>query len=250
MTPTFTAAQFVKRLKTLQSPEELEKIQRYFKSGKGEYGEGDKFLGVRMGQVFALAKEFIEMPPEEIEKLLESPIHEVRAGGMSIMDKQARRKKTPASHRKVLYDLYLRRHDRINNWDLVDLAAPYVMGGYLYDKPRDILYRLARSKNIWERRTAILSTGYFIRKGEYAETFALAEVLLKDDQDLIHKATGWMLRAAGDGDRPRLLSFLDEHAETMPRTLLRYSIEHLEENQRAHYLGLKNGKKSKKNAGR
>jgi 3-methyladenine DNA glycosylase AlkD len=245
MTSTFTAAQFVKRLKTYQSAEEREKIQRYFKSGKGEYGEGDKFLGVRMGQLFALAKEFIEMPPDEIEKLLESPIHEVRAGGTSIMDKQARAKKTPASRRKELYDLYLRRIDRINNWDLVDLAAPYVIGGYLFDKPRDILYRLARSKNIWERRTAILSTGFFIRKGEYAETFTLAELLLKDDQDLIHKATGWMLRAAGDGDRPRLLSFLDKHAEALPRTLLRYSIEHLDENQRAHYLGLKNKKKLK-----
>jgi 3-methyladenine DNA glycosylase AlkD len=249
MSPTFTAAQFVKRLKAHQSPEELAKIQRYFKSGIGEYGEGDKFMGVRMGQVFALAKEFIEMPPAEIERLLESPIHEVRAGGMSIMDKQARRKKTPPDRRQELYNLYLRRIDRINNWDLVDLAAPYVIGGYLFDKPRDILYRLARSKNIWERRTAIISTGYFIRNGEYSDTFKIAEILVGDDQDLIHKATGWMLRAAGDGDRRGLLKFLDEHAETMPRTLLRYSIEHLAEDQRTHYLGLKEKKRLKWSAG-
>ena len=132
-------------MKAHRSPDELEKIQRYFKSGKGEYGEGDQFMGVRMGQVFALAKEFMEMPPGEIEKLLESPIHEVRAGALSIMDKQARNKKTPESRRKELFDLYLRRTDRINNWDLVDVSAPYVVGGYLFDKPRDVLYRLARS---------------------------------------------------------------------------------------------------------
>src|SRR5215207_11525526 len=116
-----TAENFVEKLKTFQSEEELKKFQRYFKTGKGEYGEGDEFIGVKMGQLFALAKEFIEMPPDEIEKLLESPIHEVRAGGLSIMDKQARRKRTPESRRKELFDLYMRRTDRINNWDLVDV---------------------------------------------------------------------------------------------------------------------------------
>lgn len=148
-----SAERFLEELKTLQSPAALKKIQRYFKSGEGEYGEGDKFLGVRMGQVFSLAREFIEMPPAEIEKLLESEIHEVRGGAVSIMDWQARSKKTPAARRKELFDLYLRRHDRINNWDLVDRSAPYVVGGYLFDKPRKILYKLARSKNVWERRT-------------------------------------------------------------------------------------------------
>src|SRR5205814_649144 len=145
-----SATQFVKRLKVHGSPDELEKIQRYFKTGKGQYGEGDKFIGARMGHVFALAKEFIEMPLDEIEKLLESPIHEVRAGGVSIMGQQARRKRTPEAQRKKLFDLYIRRHDRINNWDLVDLGALYVVGIYLIDKPRGILYKLARSKNIWE----------------------------------------------------------------------------------------------------
>ncbi|MCG3160150.1 MAG: hypothetical protein JMDDDDMK_01186 [Acidobacteria bacterium] len=233
------AAEFVRKLKTYRSADELRKIQRYFKTGEGEYGEGDEFIGVRMGQVFALAKEFIETPPGEIEKLLESPIHEVRTGAVSIMDWQARSKKTPKERRKELFDLYLRRHDRINNWDLVDRSAPYVVGGYLFDKPRDILYKLARSKNIWERRTAIVSTGYFIRKGDLADTFKIAEMLLNDKEDLIHKATGWMLRASGGVDRQRLLGFLDQHAATMPRTLLRYSIEHLDKEQRDHYMNMK-----------
>jgi 3-methyladenine DNA glycosylase AlkD len=242
MSVEMSAEQFIEKLKTYQSPEELKKIQRYFKSGEGEYGEGDEFIGVRMGQVFMLAKEFIDLPPEEIEKLLESPIHEVRAGALSIMDKQARRKKTPESRRKELFDLYIRRHDRINNWDLVDLGALYATGSYLYDKPRRILYKLARSKSIWERRTAIISTAYFIRQGDIEDTFKIAEKLLNDDQDLIHKATGWMLRFAGTKNRQKLLGFLDQHAATMPRTLLRYSIEHLDQEQRDHYLKMKQGR--------
>jgi 3-methyladenine DNA glycosylase AlkD len=233
------AKEFLKRLKAHRSPEELKKIQRYFKSGEGEYSERDKFIGVRMGEVFALAKEFIEMPLDEIEKLLDSPIHEARAGALSIMGKQARSKKTSAEHLKKLFDLYIRRHDRVNNWDLVDLGALYVVGIYLIDKPRDILYKLARSKNIWERRTAIVGTGQLIRQGDVDDTFKIAELLLRDDQDLIHKGMGWMLRAAGGSDPKKLLAFLDKHAAAMPRTALRYSIEHLDKKQRAHYLSLK-----------
>lgn len=239
MPTTMTAAAFVKKLKTLSSPEELKKIQRYFKTGEGEYGEGDEFIGVKMGQLFALAKEFIEMPTSEIEKLLESPIHEVRAGGVSIMDKQARSKKTPESRRKELFDLYIRRHDRINNWDLVDLGALYMVGSYLFDKPRDILYKLARSKNIWERRSAIVGTAYFIRQGDVADAFKIAEILVNDKEDLVHKGTGWMLRFAGDKDPQQLRSFLDKYAATMPRTLLRYSIEKFDQEERDHYLKLK-----------
>ncbi len=191
-----TAAVFVERLEQHQSDEELRKIQRYFKSGKGEYGEGDVFIGVRMGEVFALAKEFIDLAPDQIESLLESPVHEVRAGGLSIMDKQARRKRTPESRRKELYDLYLRRIDRINNWDLVDVSCPFVVGGYLFDfdKRRDILYTLARSANLWERRTAIVSTSYFIRQEEVADTFAIAGILLDDGEDWSTRR-----RAAGCG---------------------------------------------------
>jgi 3-methyladenine DNA glycosylase AlkD len=229
------AEQFIQRLEAQRSPEQLEKL-KHLKSN-----ESDIIIGVRMGQIFALAKEFIEMPPAEIEKLLESPIHEARVGALSIMDKQARRKQTPESHRKEIYDLYMRRHDRINNWDLVDLAAAYVVGGYLYDKPRDILYKLARSEDVWERRTAIVSTGYFIRQGEVDDAFNISEMLLNDKEDLIHKATGWMLREAGKVDRPGLLQFLDRYAATMPRPALRYAIEHLDEDKRVYYMSLKRG---------
>ncbi len=236
MPSTTTAKQFIERLKALQSDVELKKIQRYFKSGEGQYGEGDKFMGVKMGQLFALAIAFEEMPIAEIEKLLESPIHEVRAGAVSIMDKASRKKNITESRRKEFFNLYMRRHDRINNWDLVDLGCLHMTGSYLFDKPRAILYKLARSKNIWERRTAILSTCYFIRQGELTDTFNIAELLVKDKEDLIHKATGWMLRFAGDRDPKKLMWFLDKYAATMPRTLLRYSIEKLGKKQREHYL--------------
>jgi 3-methyladenine DNA glycosylase AlkD len=179
------------------------------------------------------------LPPDEIEKLLESPLHEVRAGGLSIMDKQARRKRTSESRRKELFDLYMRRTDRINNWDLVDVACPHVVGGYLYDKPRDALYELARSENMWERRTAIVSTYFFIRQGDVNDTFQIAEVLIDDQEDLIHKATDGWLREAGKKDRRRLRTFLDRHAATMPRTMLRYATGHLDEGERKHYLGMK-----------
>jgi hypothetical protein len=233
------AEQFVIKLKAYRSPEKQKAYERSFRTGKGEYGEGDVFIGVRMGQVFALAKDFMDMPPGEIEKLLENDIHEVRVGGVSIMDFQARSKKTSEARRRELYDLYLRRHDRINNWDLIDRAAPHVVGGYLFDKPRDILYRLARSKSLWERRTAIVSTLYFIGKGDVADAFRIAERLLKDDQDLIHKATGWALRYAGQKDRRKLSGFLDRYAATMPRTALRYALEHFDKKQRDHYLSKK-----------
>ena len=230
-------------MKAQASPAEAEKTKRYFKSGEGEYGAGDKFIGVRMGQVFALAKEFSDMPLDEIEKLLDSPIHEARAGALSIMGIHARRKKTSDAQRKQFYDLYLRRHDRVNNWDLVDLGALYIVGIYLKDHPREVLYKLARSKNIWERRTAIVSTGQLIRNGETADTFKIAEMLLHDKEDLIHKGTGWMLRAAGKVRRDDLLKFLDKHAATMPRTCLRYSIEKFSKKDREHYMSL--GAKSK-----
>jgi 3-methyladenine DNA glycosylase AlkD len=233
------AKQFIEKLKTFQSDAELKKIQRYFKSGEGEYGHGDKFMGVKMGNLFSLAKEFGDMPIGEIEKLLDSPIHEVRAGAVSIMDKASRSKKIAKERLKDFYELYMRRHDRINNWDLCDLGCLHMTGSYLFGKPYDILYKLARSKNIWERRTAILSTCYFIRQGETKETFKIAEVLVNDKEDLIHKATGWMLRFAGAKDRKSLIAFLEKHAATMPRTLLRYSIEHFNKKEKEYYMGMK-----------
>lgn len=237
MSVKLTASEFTKRLKALQSHEELRKYQRYFKFEFGKQRKDDYFIGVKMGNVFSLAKEFIEMPVVEIEKLMESPIHEIRAGALSIMGQSAKGKNCTPERLKELYELYIRRHDRINNWDLVDLAAYYVVGRYLSDKPRDILYKLAASKNIWERRSAILATAHFILKMKQTDdTFAIAKLLLDDEEDLVHKGTGWMLRTAGEIDRKRLLNFLDEHAATMPRVLLRYSIEKLDKSQRDHYL--------------
>jgi 3-methyladenine DNA glycosylase AlkD len=178
------------------------------------------------------------MPVAEIEKLLESPIHEARAGAMSIMGKSAASKKAAESRLKELYDLYLRRHDRINTWDLVDLAAYHVVGRYLEDKPRKALYQLAKSKKWYERRTAIVATAHFIRKAEVEDTFKIAELLLGDNEDLVHKGAGWMLRYAGDMDRARLLAFLDRHAAKMPRVMLRYTIEKLDKKQREKYLAM------------
>lgn len=241
MSTEVSAERFVERLKgaRLRSKVDLDSLQSFFRAGEGDEAEGDVFIGVRMGEVFALAKEFVDMPPEEIEKLLESPIHEVRVGALSIMGKQFLRKKTPDSRREQLYELYLRRTDRINNWDLVDTSCHQVVGGYLLDKPRDVLYELARSKNVWERRIAMFSTITFVRKGDLDDTFKLAEILVYDEHDLIHKVVGGMLREAGKHDRARLTAFLDKYAATMPRIALRYAIEHLDKEQRQHYLKLK-----------
>ena len=233
-----TAESFIAELETHRSEEHRIKMLRYFKSGPGEYGEGDVFMGMPMGTLFAVSKDFAGMSVGELEKLLESPVHEVRAGALSIMNKEAMSKRTSESRRKDLYDLYLRRHDRINNWDLVDVACRYVIGVYLADKPRDALYRLAASSSLWERRTAIVSTWWFIRAGDLDDAFAIAELLMHDREDLIHKATGWMLRYAGDKDHARLVAFLDTHAAALPRTLLRYSIEKFPPDLRKHYLAL------------
>ena len=230
MSVKMNADEFLKRLRGLRSSSVATSHDHLASD------DDDIILGVRMGQVFALAKEFIEMPLAEIEKLLENPIHEARVGAVSIMDFQARSKKTTEARRKELFDLYIKRHDWINTWDLVDRSAPYVMGGYLFDKPRKILYKLARSKKMPERRTAIVSTGYFIRQGDVDDTFKIAEMLINDGHDLIHKATGWMLRAAGDVARQRLLTFLDTYAASMSRTTLRYATEHFDKTQQDKYL--------------
>ena len=233
MPAKLNADEFLKRLKALRSPA----VAKSHSHLAGD--EGNSILGVRMGQVFALAKEFMDTPLDEVEKMLESPIHEMRVGAVSIMDFQARSKKTTEKRKKELFNLYIRRHDRINTWDLVDRSAIYVVGGYLFDKPRKALYKLARSKKMPERRTAIVSTLYFIGKGDVDDAFKLAESLLYDKEDLIHKANGWALRFAGDKDRQQLLRFLDKYAVTMPRVTLRYATEHFEKKQRDRYLGMK-----------
>jgi 3-methyladenine DNA glycosylase AlkD len=191
---------------------------------------------VGMGQVFALAKEFTGMSLGEIETLLEDHDHLAKVGAVSVMDFQARGRKTSPEQRQALFDLYLRRHDRIDTWDLVDRSAIWVVGDHLRDKPRDVLYELARSGRPMERRTAILSTFAFIRHGELDDAYRIAELLIGDDEDLVHKAVGWMLREAGKRDEARLLAFLDRHAAAMPRVMLRYAIEKLDPAVRRRYL--------------
>jgi 3-methyladenine DNA glycosylase AlkD len=228
-----SADEFVGRLLSLASDGQREQYERTLKSG----GD-DVIAGVRMGHVFALAKEFADLPPAALETLLESPVHEVRAGALNIMGRQATARRTSPERRRELYELYLRRTDRIDNWDLVDISAHHVVGGHLADRPRDVLYELARSPNRWERRIAIYSTLTFVRAGEVEDTFAIAEILVGDAEETVRKATGSLLRDAGKRDRARLLAFLDRHAATMPRVMLRHAIEHLDKAQRAHYLGL------------
>jgi 3-methyladenine DNA glycosylase AlkD len=231
-----TAEQFVQRLRGLARPAGAEEHRRYFKP-RTQQDEPDVVIGVRMKQVFELSREFQALAPGEVEALLESPIHEARAGAVKIMAYQAASRRTPDARRRELYELYLRRHDRINDWDLVDLGAWDVVGRYLMDRPRDVLDRLARSSSPWERRTAILATLWFVRRGDLDDTFRIAGVLANDDHDLVQKAVGGALREAGKHDRGRLRSFLDDHAATMARTALRYAIEHLDKDERTDYLG-------------
>ncbi len=229
-----TAAEFIQHLNALLSKAAQNRAEETMQAP--EHADP---LDVPMREIFALAKQFMDMPPVEVETLLESPSHAVRVGAVSIMDWQAREKKTPEERRKALFELYIKRHDRIDNWDLVDRSAPFVVGRYLFDKPRDILYKLACSESPWERRTAIVATDFFIRQGDVQDTFKIAELLVHDKHDLVQKAVGGWVRQAGKKHLQQLLSFLDRYAATMPRTILRYAIEHLDKAQREHYLSMK-----------
>jgi len=233
---TPTAREFIATLERFADAEKIPEVERYFHVDANARSAGNKILGVTFGKIFAVAKQFAAMPLGDVEKLLESPYYEARMGAVSIMDFQARAKRTTPAARKALFDLYIRRHDRINNWDLVDRAAPHVVGGYLTDKPRAVLSRLARSKNPWERRTAIVSTWYFIRAGELDDTFRIAGVLARDRHELVQKAVGSWLREAGKRDQSRLVQFLDTHASTMPRTMLRYAVEKLPASTRTRLM--------------
>jgi 3-methyladenine DNA glycosylase AlkD len=208
----------------------------------GQFAEQLTGGPVRMRDVFALAKRCIDMDLDQVQELLENRVKDVRVGAVSIMDFQARRRSTSASRRQALYELYLQRHHRIDDWDLVDRAAPSVVGGYLADKPRDPLYQLARSPVIWERRTAIVATWHFIRHGQLDDTFAIAELLVDDSEHFVQTAVGGWVREAGKRDPARLRSFLDAHAASMPRTTLRFAIEHLDAEERRHYRSLTNPK--------
>ena len=218
-------------------PARAEHSQRFFKTYDGGYAQGDKFLGLKVPVTRAVCKQFKDLPLAEIKKLLASPIHEHRLAALVIMTEQA--KKASPQQLKKLYDCYLKNTNHINNWDLVDVSAPNIVGVYLLDKDHAPLYKLARSKDLWEKRIAVVSTLTLIREGQLNDTFAISELLLADTHDLIHKAVGWMLREAGKRDRTVLLKFLDKHAAQMPRTALRYSLELLTSDQKSHYMNLK-----------
>ena len=209
--------------------------QRFFKTGKGEYGEGDWFIGVTVPKQRIIAKKYQKLPLAEISHLFGSPVHEHRLTGLLILTYQFSR---AAEHeRREIFDFYLEHTDRINNWDLVDATAPNIVGEYLLKRNISILRRLAISDSLWERRIAILSTFAFIKQGKHEECFELAKILMQDRHDLMHKAVGWMLREVGKRcDEKLLRDFLDQHTAHMPRTMLRYAIERLPEEERLQYL--------------
>ena len=213
-------------------------LPRFFKTGKGEYGEGDKFLGVTVPNIRLVAKQYSHAPLEVVSRLLDSEWHECRMCALLIL--VMKYKKATDEEKQAIFDLYLSRTERINNWDLVDLSAPNIVGEHLYSSTdRTILYRLAESPLLWERRIAMVSTLCFIRKGDFGDTFALADKLVASRHDLMQKAVGWMLREMGKRDIFLLRIFLDKHAATMPRTMLRYAIEKMDSAERHEWMGRK-----------
>jgi 3-methyladenine DNA glycosylase AlkD len=210
-------------LLAFRDPEKAEFFNRFFKAGPGQYGEGDRFLGVTVPVVRTLAKQFAALSLRECRKLLQSPYNETRLLALLILVAQT--KKANAATRRQIYDAYLADRARVNNWNLVDSSAPSIVGNYLIDKDRSVLAELARSTDLWDRRIAVLATFAFIRNNDFDDTLALAELLLEDSEDLMHKACGWMLREVGKRDAAVLENFLRRHQQHMPRTMLRYAIE-------------------------
>ncbi len=224
-------------LKALSNPEHAQAARWFFKTGKGQYGEGDEFIGVRVPAIRAVCKKYITTSLADTQKLVNSPIHEYRMTGLILLTLQY--KKADVSGRQAIFEFYCDalERGRVNNWDLVDVSCGYIIGMHLCNKPRDYLYELARSESLWKRRSSIVSTMYFLQKGDDTETYRLAEILLNDQEDLIHKAVGWLLREAGKRvSRPHLTKFLDVYAASMPRTMLRYAIEHFDKPDRLSYL--------------
>ena len=211
-----------------------EHSQRFFKTGKGEYGEGDIFLGIRVPLLRKLVKKYRGISITEVRKLLHSKFHEERL--LAVLMLVQLFKSADESVQKQVYDLYLENTEFINNWDIVDISASNIVGAHLYEKDKAPLYDLVQSKNLWERRIAIISTFYFIRQNEFDDTLKLAEILLNDKEDLIHKAVGWMLREVGKREIEFEEEFLQEHYKIMPRTMLRYAIEKFPETSRKMYL--------------
>jgi 3-methyladenine DNA glycosylase AlkD len=230
------ASSVVRQLQQQADPRRASVSQRFFRTAPGEYGAGDRFLGLTVPRLRQVALGYQDLALSEIEKLLESRWHEARLLAAVLLAN--RYAKSDSQTRERIYRLYIRRTDRINNWDLVDVSAPAVVGAHLLRRSRSPLRRLARSRNLWERRIAVVATQYFINRGEFEDTLRLAELLMDDEHDLIHKAVGWMLREVGKRDDAVLLSFLDRHAGAMPRTALRYSIERLSPIQRKRYLAV------------
>lgn len=224
-------------LKNAGSQEKAKILQRFFKTSPGEYGEGDVFLGITMPKQRSLARAHEHISLENIQKLIKSKYHEFRMTGFIILLNKYRKSSTENERERII-KFFLRNLKQINNWDLVDVITPGLLGDWLYAKNRDLLYKFAVSKNLWERRIAILATFHFIKRGDFKDTLKIAKVLLTDQEDLIHKAVGWMLREVGKRDLPTLLQFLDTNHREMPRTTLRYAIEKLPEVKRQHYLKL------------
>lgn len=229
-----TAQEISKILRGLASPQIADHSQRFFKTGLGQYGEGDQFLGIRVPVLRGQAKKFKDTPLSEIRCLLKSAYHEERLCALLLLVQKFSHGNT--TDQKAIYELYLKNTRYINNWDLVDLSAYLIVGAYLADKDRHPLYTLARSKSLWERRIAIIATFHFIKYNQFADTLKIARMLLNDQEDLMHKATGWMLREVGKRDLAAEKEFLKTHYQRMPRTMLRYAIEKFPENERLKYL--------------
>jgi 3-methyladenine DNA glycosylase AlkD len=218
----------------IASKEDAANLQRYFKTGPGEYGEGDKFIGIRVGPLRKLAKQYRALSLPDVEKLLRSPFHEERMLALLILVDQFQRGDT--KNRKLIYDLYLKNIERINNWDLVDVSSPRIVGAYLSERSRKPLYRLARSHHLWSRRVAIMATLCFIRGDDFDDALAIADELMEDKHDLMHKAVGWMLREVGNRNRTVEEKFLDSRYKKMPRTMLRYALEKFPQTKRKRYM--------------
>ena len=228
------AAEITARLQQIGSAEDAQFLQRYFRTGPGEYGEGDRLLGIRIPALRGLVREYRGLPPETAAELLRSPWHEARLLALLLLgDAYAR---GDAATREAIYRTYLASTAYVNNWDLVDSSAPHIVGAHLETGDRAILDELARSDSLWERRIAILATQHFIRRGDFGTTMRIAEMLVGDRHDLIHKAVGWMLREVGNRDRAAEEAFLRRHCGTMPRTMLRYAIERFPPELRGAYM--------------
>jgi 3-methyladenine DNA glycosylase AlkD len=227
-----------KEIEKLKNPEKAKLLQRFFKTGKGEYGEGDIFLGIAVPESRKIVKQFSDLLLRDIQILLDSKIHEKRFIALLILVKQFERanKIKDEKEQKGIFEFYLKNTKDINNWDLVDLSAPRIIGMYLLDKDKSILYKLAKSNNLWEKRISILSTFWFIKENRFEDAIKLAEILLNDQHDLMHKAVGWMLRETGKKDKKVLINFLNKHYKIMPRTMLRYSIERLSKEEKKFYM--------------